>query len=553
MNGEYFLDRIPCGILKIKDDEAFTILTFNQMVETWFQSPFSMSDLVYEEDYPSFRDELRQQLTTFESPFQLGFKTTNAENPMFISMEINYAPEEGILYCSMTDVTSYKKYQQELRVREEQYRLASQHSGCLISIYDISSRTISSSPEFTRIFPSSYTLPISPEFLIEHDIVHKESIVDFLDFYQNMEQGIPEGECIVRLKTGSGNYHWFSKHYTLLCREDQKPLRSIISYQDITDQYEKELAYQRWMEYMREQKKNCIGYYEYNLKFDLFEEIIGELKQEIPDYAVRSFSDIMAYIAKKEIYEEDRERFLKFFHKNQMLYHYYRGDRSLKLEHRRLKKDGSIYWVQSMVQIVCDPYTDAIKAFILIKDIDASKREALTLRELSEQDSLTGLLNRAAAIRTIRHAFHESNGHHILIMLDIDRFKQLNDNYGHQFGDKALHCAASRLKSALRREDIFGRLGGDEFIILLKDVSYSMDLYARLENLCSLIGSALEPEAHISGSLGTAVYPEDGKTFEELYEKADIALYHAKKHGRNQYVVYESGMSMAKSEKDFSK
>jgi diguanylate cyclase (GGDEF)-like protein len=330
-----------------------------------------------------------------------------------------------------------------------------------------------------------------------------------------------------------------------VCTEEQKPLRGIISYQDITDQYEKELAYQKWMEYMREQKRDCIGYYEYNLKFDLFEEIIGEMTQTMPEYVSNSFSSIMTYIAENQIFEEDREMFLKFFNKNQLLYHFYRGNRSLRLEHRRLRPDGSVYWGLGMVQIVSDPYTDTIKAFILIKDIDASKREALTLQELSKQDSLTGLLNRATAIHAIRITLKNSQGHHILIMLDIDRFKQLNDNYGHQFGDKALHRAASRLKSALRRDDIFGRLGGDEFIILLKDVAYSMDLYARLENLCSLIGSALEPEAHISGSLGTAAYPEDGTVFEELYEKADIALYHAKKHGRSQYAVYEPGMSMA--------
>ncbi len=109
---------------------------------------------------------------------------------------------------------------------------------------------------------------------------------------------------------------------------------------------------------------------------------------------------------------------------------------------------------------------------------------------MSKQDSLTGLLNRGTSVRAIRHILKNSQDHHILIMLDIDRFKQINDRYGHQFGDKALRTAAVRLKSALRRDDVFGRLGGDEFIILLKDVSYSMDLYARLENLCSLIGSA---------------------------------------------------------------
>ena len=273
---------------------------------------------------------------------------------------------------------------------------------------------------------------------------------------------------------------------------------------------------------------------------------MGELTSTLPEYARNTFSDIINYIAEHFIYEEDRENYLKVFNRNQLLYHYYHGNRSLQTEHRRLRPDGTTYWCLGLIQIVPDPYTDTIKAFILIKDIDEEKKEALTLQEMSEQDSLTGLLNRGTSVRAIRHILKNSQDHHILIMLDIDRFKQINDRYGHQFGDKALRTAAARLKSALRRDDIFGRLGGDEFIILLKDVSYSMDLYARLENLCSLIGSALEPEAHISGSIGTAAFPEDGTTFEALYEKADIALYHAKLHGRNQYAVYEPGMSMSK-------
>ncbi|GLC82700.1 diguanylate cyclase domain-containing protein [Lacrimispora brassicae] len=546
MNEEPCLDRIPCGILKLKTDEDLTILYSNQAIKALFQAPASLKDMVCESEYPELLTEIRSHLTDQAVSFELEFKAKMQKNCVWCSLQLNYIPEEELLYCAISDITCMKKFQEHLRIREEQYRLASRHSGCLVSIYDIPSRTLSPSPEFSRTFPFPYTLPLSPEFLIENGIVHKESVTDLLDFYQNMERGVPEGKCITRLKTGSGDYHWFSTHYSLVYTEDQKPLRGIISYQDITDQYEKELAYQKWMEYMREQKKGCIGYYEYNLKFDLFEEIIGEMTQTMPEYVTNSFSSIMNYIAEHHIFEEDREMYLKFFNKNQLLYHYYRGNRSLRLEHRRLRPDGNVYWGLGLVQIVSDPYTDTIKAFILIKDIDASKREALTLQELSKQDSLTGLLNRATAIHAIRSTLKNSQGHHILIMLDIDRFKQLNDNYGHQFGDKALHRAASRLKSALRRDDIFGRLGGDEFIILLKDVAYSMDLYARLENLCSLIGSALEPEAHISGSLGTAAYPEDGTVFEELYEKADIALYHAKKHGRSQYAVYEPGMSMTK-------
>lgn len=543
MNGESFLDRIPCGILKLNTQEPFAILYYNQAINAWFHSPAVLKDLVCGPEYEVLAKDIQCHLSSGRNRFLLEFKTNSENNCIWFSMEANFISEEDLLYCAVSDITDIKKSQERLRLREEQYRLATQHSSCLVSIYDIPSRTISPTPEFSRNFPFPYAQPLSPEFLIENGIVHKESIMDYLDFFHSMGEGKTEGKCIVRLKTG-GNFRWFSTRYSLVCTENQAPIRSIISYQDITDEYEKELAYQRWMDYMEEQKKDCIGYYEYNLKFDLFEEIIGELTTNLPDYASNSFSDIMCFTAEQFIYEEDREMYLQFFNKEQLLSHYYRGNRSLRLEHRRLRPDGSIFWALGMVQIVSDPYTDTIKAFILIKDIDASKREAITLQELSELDSLTGLLNRATAIRSIRHALKNCQSHHILIMLDIDRFKQLNDSYGHQFGDKALHRAASRLKSALRRDDIFGRLGGDEFIILLKDVSYSMDLYTRLENLCNLIGSALEPEAHISGSLGTAAYPEDGTSFEELYEKADIALYQAKKHGRNQYTVYEPGMSM---------
>lgn len=547
MKSDIILDQMPCGIVKMKAERGFPLLYANEDFRRLYGDVAFFQEIMAPCDYQNFEREAFLHIGTAPARFELEFKDcASKDRPHWNLIRVNYVPggDEEALYGIIIDITDRKMNLEDLRVREEQYRLASRHSGCHITIYDIPSRTLCQPPDSAFSFPSPLSVPSTPDFIIENGIIHRESIQDFLSFYDSMEKGIPEGKCIIRMKMRCGEYHWFSACYSLVCGQDQKPLRSIISYQDITGQYEKELAYRKWMEYMNEQKKDCIGYYEYNLKYDIFEEIMGELSALLPEYARNSFTDIISYIAEHFIFEEDRERYLKAFNRNQLLYHYYSGSRTLQVEHRRLRPDGSTYWCSGLIQIVPDPYSDTIKAFILIKDIDEEKKEALTLQELSEQDSLTGLLNRRTAIHAIRRILKGGRGHHILIMLDIDRFKQINDRYGHKFGDKALHTAASRLKSALRRDDVFGRLGGDEFIILLKDVSYSMDLYARLESFCSLIGSALEPEAHISGSLGTAAFPEDGRTFEELYEKADIALYHAKQQGRNQYAVYEPGMNM---------
>jgi len=200
MNGETFLDRIPCGILKLKTDEDLTILYSNQAIKALFQAPASLQDMVCESEYPELQTEIRSHLTGEAASCELEFKAKIQKSCIWCSLQLNYIPEEEILYCAISDITCMKKFQEQLRIREEQYRLASRHSGCLVSIYDIPSRTLSPSPEFSRTFPFPYTQPLSPEFLIENGIVHKESVTDFLEFYDDMEKGIPEGKCITRLK-----------------------------------------------------------------------------------------------------------------------------------------------------------------------------------------------------------------------------------------------------------------------------------------------------------------------------------------------------------------
>lgn len=411
MKSDMILDNMPCGIVKLKAESGFPVLYANHELKQLNGTGKRLEEIVEPQDYPELEKEILGHLGNSPARFELEFRSP-AEGGDFCwyLIRINYVPGGGeeVLYGIIIDISDRKKRQEELLIREEQYRLASRHSGCNISIYDIPSKTLCQPPDSAFSFPGPISFPPTPDFIIDNGIIHRESVQEFLDFYNSMESGVPEGKSIIRMKMKSGEYHWFSACYSLIYGQNREPLRSIISYQDITGQYEKELAYQKWMEYMNEQKKDCIGYYEYNLKYDLFEEILGELTSTLPEYARNTFSDIINYIAEHFIYEEDRENYLKVFNRNQLLYHYYHGNRSLQTEHRRLRPDGTAYWCLGLIQIVPDPYTDTIKAFILIKDIDEEKKEALTLQEMSKQDSLTGLLNRGTSVRAIRHILKNS-------------------------------------------------------------------------------------------------------------------------------------------------
>lgn len=538
-------DHMPCGIIKLKAVADFPILYANEVFQRRYGGAANLREIVNPMDYADLEAEIRSHLGDVPSRFELGFKGIG-ETKAWNYIRFNYVPEEGdpVLYGIILDMTHEKKQREELLIQEVQYRMASLHSDRHVSLYDIPTQTLCQPPDLPFSLNLALSSPPSPDYLVKNGIIHRESVEEFLSFFISMEEGVPEGRCTIRIKMETGEYHWFSVCYSLICGQNGKPLRGVVSYQDITGQYEKELAYRKWIEYMKEQKKDCIGYYEYNLKYDLFEEIVGELTYNLPECSRNAFGDIIKYVAEHYIYEKDRKRYLEIFNRETLLNHYKEKNHSLQLEHRRIHSDGSIYWCLSTIQIVSDAYTDTAKAFILIKDVDEEKKAALSLKKLSERDCLTGLLNRGTAICEIRRILKSSQGHHLLLMLDIDRFKQLNDRYGHLMGDKALHNAALRLKSGLRYGDVFGRLGGDEFVLLLKDVPYASDLHPRLENLCGLVKGSLAPEAHISGSIGAAAFPEDGTAFEELYEKADIALYHAKRQGRNQYTLYEPGMCM---------
>ena len=173
------------------------------------------------------------------------------------------------------------------------------------------------------------------------------------------------------------------------------------------------------------------------------------------------------------------------------------------------------------------------------------KRAVETIKKMAYYDSLTGLPSRTLFNDRFTMAMAESkrnNKKMALIMLDLDHFKNINDNFGHDAGDELLKELSSRLVNTLRKTDTICRMGGDEFAVLISDVSTKEMIDEVAQRIVLAIGKPFplqDIERRIGASLGIAIYPEDGDTLDTLIKHADSAMYEVKKMGRNNYLYYQ--------------
>lgn len=170
--------------------------------------------------------------------------------------------------------------------------------------------------------------------------------------------------------------------------------------------------------------------------------------------------------------------------------------------------------------------------------VSAKSAEIDEMRDMAKRDPLTRLLNRAYSEGRINEYLSERRNRGTLLMLDMDNFKDVNDQYGHIAGDELLIEFANTLTSLTRQDDIVCRLGGDEFIIFLKDVNCHAMIIEKVEQLIMTLEKRIvKPESGgtITVSMGIAVAPDDGRSFNQLYQNADKALYYVKMNNKGSY------------------
>jgi len=216
-----------------------------------------------------------------------------------------------------------------------------------------------------------------------------------------------------------------------------------------------------------------------------------------------------------------------------------------KGEVRNRRKNGEIYTEILDIGVVCDE-TGAVTHYVgVFTDISELKETQARLEKMAHYDHLTGLPNRALFASRLEEAMASVTRHGNLLavaLLDLDRFKPVNDVHGHEMGDRLLIEIAQRLDACMRTGDIVARVGGDEFVLLIQDLAEADELWPFLQRVQATFETPVRIDGHvfdITSSLGATLYPNDPGDADALLRHADQAMYLAKQAGRNQYHLFD--------------
>lgn len=216
----------------------------------------------------------------------------------------------------------------------------------------------------------------------------------------------------------------------------------------------------------------------------------------------------------------------------------------IRISLKNYTKNGEEYWIDVSILPLHDSNGNVTHFAAIQRDISEQKKNENMLDVLSKTDSLTGAINRRAFDDLLlKHYEKRHEEKCFVMMLDIDNFKTINDNFGHQAGDDYLKEFASTLKTAVRDSDLVSRLGGEEFCVILSNLNQDKVLQIA-ERMCSSIQSLSISNNHkkimTTVSIGISEVDSDDQSKKEVLARADAALYEAKREGKNRYKLFLS-------------
>ncbi|MBN1471402.1 MAG: PAS domain S-box protein [Syntrophaceae bacterium] len=368
----------------------------------------------------------------------------------------------------------------------------------------------------------------------------------FQAYNQVYKSGIPLKEFGWHITRKDGQKRYIEGSISLLKDSAEK----IIGFRGITHDVTERKRAEEALRQSEEKYRNILeniqeAYFEVDLagNFIFFNDslcrITGSSREELTGANYKQFSDI-----------ENSKNVFQVFNKV-----FNTGEAKEGFDWLIIRKDGTKRYIEASVSLKKDSKGNPSGFKGIIRDISERKRIEQELNHLATHDALTGLPNRMMFSQLLDHAIqsaHRNKKQLAVLFVDLDRFKVINDSLGHEAGDKLLKEMAQRFKQSLRTVDVVGRLGGDEFIILVEDFNDLKQLGIFAHKILATViqpFNIMEEECRVTASIGISVFPKDGQDEQSLMKNADIAMYFAKEEGKNNFQFYSESIRSMSNER----
>jgi diguanylate cyclase (GGDEF)-like protein/PAS domain S-box-containing protein len=474
-----------------------------------------------------------------------GFEVTLARadgsrfGAQFDGLRLDEAGKSRLLLV-LTDITAHKKTEAALREQEEFFRLIAENLGDFIAVLDTEGRRIYNSPSYQQLFGDSRDLRGTDSFAE----IHEEDRTRIKQaFDETVRTGVGR-RSEYRFQLADGSIRHMESVGGVITDGTGEVLRVVVVARDVT---ERKLA--------ETQLQQAAAAFETHLGIMVTDA--GGVIQKVN----RAFSDLTGYAAEEAVGQTPK--LLQSGRHDAAFYaamrDSVRSSGSWQGETWNRRKNGEIYPQWLTITAVRNG-TDAGASHFVATMADISERKAAEeqIRHLALYDDLTQLPNRRLLIDRLRWALtasSRSRRHGALLMIDLDRFKELNDNHGHDHGDLLLQLVAQRLTRCIREADTAARLGGDEFVVMLTDLSedpaearraataVGEKILAALNRSYPLFGK----RHHSTPSIGITLFADQQQSVDQLLKQADMAMYQAKAAGRNAMKFFNPGSSACPS------
>ncbi len=448
-----------------------------------------------------------------------------------------------------TDVRELMEVQRQLKISQERYEIALQQARTALWEYDIREHTIQRIDnvrgQFSEIFPNEGVIEGVPDALIAQGILFEDSIREIEVMYSKLKEGYKKVSGQLHMRNRNGEERWVEIRCTTIFDEAGRAIKAIGISKDISEQKRLESSYQNERKLQEIMNAGFLSVFEVNVTQNRMILIDKEAAAKLSSPPEKGVYDEILQAALPKIHSDFQKKVYEKMNCRALHLAYMRGIHTCNVEYR-LKRKGCYHWINASIQLLKKDSSADIFARVFLKDIQAQKEKEEKLQKEVHIDALTGAYNRKGIITHIEELLRQNpEAISACVSLDIDNFKEVNDTFGHLYGDAVLSETAKKIQKLCRSDTLIGRLGGDEFVAFFPRLQSEEVLMHAAERLQTALVNTYTSGSHMvktSVSMGISFYPRHGTTFTELYDKADIAMYHCKRNGKNGWTVYQDTM-----------